>query len=90
MEKIQEESVCIELWINTGARSCCGWLPGAAGLFLLAWGVIPLYTSRFHIGCLVLMLAGLLLLGAALLYPALAGESAVCGNGGPAASRLAV
>ena len=45
---------------------------GAAGLFLLAWGVIPLYTSRFHIGCLVLMLAGLLLLGAALLYPALA------------------
>ena len=27
---------------------------GAAGLFLLAWGVIPLYTSRFHIGCLVL------------------------------------
>ena len=45
---------------------------GAAGLFLLAWGVIPLYSSRFHIGCLVLMLAGLLLLGAALLYPALA------------------
>ena len=32
---------------------------GAAGLFLLAWGVIPLYSSRFHIGCLVLMLAGL-------------------------------
>ena len=52
--------------------------------------MILLYTSRFHIGCLVLMLAGLLLLGAALLYPALARESAVCGNGGPAASRLAV
>ena len=62
---------------------------GAAGLFLLAWGVIPLYSSRFHIGCLVLMLAGLLLLGAALLYPALArGIRRLWKR--PAASRLAV
>ena len=31
---------------------------GAAGILLFAWGLIPVFSSRLHVGCIVLMLAG--------------------------------
>ena len=44
-------------------------LLGIIGILLLAWGLIPIYSSRFHIGCLVLVLAGLCFVAAGFFYP---------------------
>ncbi len=45
---------------------------GAVGILLFAWGLAPVYTSRFHTGCVVLLLAGLACLAAGIFYPVLA------------------
>lgn len=45
---------------------------GTVGILLFAWGLVPVYTSRFHTGCMVLLLAGLAFLNAGIFYPALA------------------
>lgn len=36
------------------------WLLGTGSLLLLVWGMAPLFTSRIHVGCVVLMAAGVL------------------------------
>ena len=41
------------------------WLLGTGSLLLLAWGMAPLFTSRIHVGCVVLMAAGVLGIGTA-------------------------
>lgn len=41
---------------------------GAAGILLFAWGLITVFSSRLHVGCIVLMLAGIVLLALCLFY----------------------
>lgn len=45
------------------------WLLGISSLLLFIWGIAPLFTSRIHVGCVVLMVAGGVGLGVALAFP---------------------
>ncbi len=41
---------------------------GVTGILLFAWGFSPVFSSRLHVGCVVLMLAGIVLLALCLFY----------------------